>query len=598
MSPLVVSQVVPSDRVLFDVVVFDEASQVLPPEAIPAILRGRQVVVTGDSRQLPPTTFFSSISETAADAAAEPGAALDTGADTAADGADAAAGSVPPAEPLPDRVTDDMESILDTMVSLLPAPHGSRTLAWHYRSRDERLIAFSNAQPSLYDRTMTTFPGVAGTDTLGHVLVRWRPPQAPGRDSALDDEVAAVIDVIRDHARLRPEQTLGVITMGIEHADRVTEALRLARAEDRELDRFGASHEHEPLFVKNLERVQGDERDAIILTVGYGKGPDGRMRYRFGPLLQQGGERRLNVAITRARSRMTVVSSFTAEDLADDRLRSEGGRMLKRYLAYAASGGTDLGTWASERGEPDGFEADVLRRLTAAGLPVTPRLGASGAWIDVAVADPHDSGRFLLAVETDGEVYRSASSVRDRDRLRPEHLERLGWVHARIWSTDWYRDPDREVARVLGLWRSARSPVSSPVPAAPPPPPPPPPPPSPTPLPPSPLAPPSSPPPPSPSSPPLAPPPGPPPPPSPSASAPSAPGRTGPRPVIVPGRSIDAYSPYELEQLLRWIRSDTLLRTDEELLDLAIEELGFRRRGTRIVAALEAAIRRTAPGQP
>ncbi len=668
MSPLVVSQVLPSDRVLFDVVVFDEASQVPPPEAIPAILRGRQVVVTGDSRQLPPTTFFSSISETTGDADAEPGADAATDAETDAD----ASVQVAHAAPLPDRVTDDMESILDTMVSLLPAPGGSRTLAWHYRSRDERLIAFSNAQPSLYDRTMTTFPGVAGADSLSHVLVRWRPPQAPGRDSAVDDEVAAVVDLIRDHARLRPGQTLGVIAMGIEHAERVTEALRLARAEDRELDRFAASHEHEPLFVKNLERVQGDERDAIILTVGYGKGPDGRMRYRFGPLLQQGGERRLNVAITRARSRMTVVSSFAAEELAEDRLRSEGGRMLKRYLAYAASGGTDLGTWATEPGEPDGFEADLRRRLAGAGLPLTPRLGASGAWIDVALADPEQPDRFLLAVETDGEVYRSASTVRDRDRLRPEHLERLGWVHARVWSTDWYRDPDREVRRIVDLWRSAhRAAVERLASAAsmiPPPPPPPPPsssPPSSSPPPSSPSSPPSglqatsgptlwaspaasgpepgpasgsvsgpasgpvsgperataatnpgrphtgtvgpvtSPPRPSstsigstaasgstaaPVSPvaPASPPPPPPPPP---------PTRTGSRPVIVPGRSIDAYSPYELEQLLRWIRSDTLLRTDEELLELAIEELGFRRRGSRIVAALEAAIRRTAPEQ-
>jgi hypothetical protein len=665
MSPLVVSQVLPADRALFDVVVFDEASQVQPPEAIPAILRGRQVVVTGDSRQLPPTTFFSSISETVGDLAPErpsgsetdaeaetvDAGAVDTGAVRAGtiegpSGALEAVAPVEPEAPLPDRVTDDMESILDTMTALLPAPQGARTLAWHYRSRDERLIAFSNAQPSLYDRTMTTFPGPAGAEVLTHVLVRWRPPQAPGRDSALDDEVARVVELVREHARRRPGETLGIITMGLEHADRVGEALRLARAEDRELDRFAASHEHEPLFVKNLERVQGDERDAIILTVGYGKGPDGRMRYRFGPLLQQGGERRLNVAVTRARARMTVVSSFAAEELDDARLRSEGGRMLKRYLAYAASGGADLGAAALRPGAPDGFEDDLLRRLTEAGLPATARLGTSGAWIDLALADPADPERFLVAVETDGAVYRSASTVRDRDRLRPEHLERLGWVHTRVWSTDWYRDPEAELRRLREVWESARrtDPTATAAQGAdgrsllPPPPPWPP---GSAPsgsvsagsgsptsaLPgsaPSGSAPPGS------ASPGSSPsgswlsgsspsgsaPSGPAASSAPSSGAPSgSPGKaqhmvdpatppppppapprpTVPRPVIVPGRSIDAYSPYELEQLLRWIRSDTLLRTDEELLERAIEELGFQRRGSRIVAALTAAIRRTAP---
>jgi hypothetical protein len=320
--------------------------------------------------------------------------------------------------------------------------------------------------------------------------------------------------------------------------------------------------------------------------------------------------------------------------------------MLKRYLAYAASGGADLGAAALRPGAPDGFEDDLLRRLTEAGLPATARLGTSGAWIDLALADPADPERFLVAVETDGAVYRSASTVRDRDRLRPEHLERLGWVHTRVWSTDWYRDPEAELRRLREVWESARrtDPTATAAQGAdgrsllPPPPPWPP---GSAPsgsvsagsgsptsaLPgsaPSGSAPPGS------ASPGSSPsgswlsgsspsgsaPSGPAASSAPSSGAPSgSPGKaqhmvdpatppppppapprpTVPRPVIVPGRSIDAYSPYELEQLLRWIRSDTLLRTDEELLERAIEELGFQRRGSRIVAALTAAIRRTAP---
>lgn len=311
MSPLVVSQVLPAQAGLFDVVVFDEASQIQPADAVGPLLRGRQAVVAGDPRQLPPTTFFLT-------------------SDGDRDGDD------------DDSLTANLESVLDAMTVLLPPPIGTRTLNWHYRSHDERLIAFSNAQPSLYDWSLTTFPGVTGDDCLRHFLVPIE-PGTPGQEESVAREVAAVVELILEHALERPEESLGVIAMGIKHAERLAEMLRRARAERPDLDAFFDENATEPFFVKNLERVQGDERDAIILTIGYGKTADGRMLYRFGPIGQQGGERRLNVAITRARHRMSVVSSFSASDMDPARLRSEGPQMLQRYLQYAS------GTYSTPR---------------------------------------------------------------------------------------------------------------------------------------------------------------------------------------------------------------------------------------------------------
>ncbi len=516
MSPLVVAQLLPPG-VLFDVVVFDEASQITPADAVPALLRGRRAVVAGDAKQLPPTAFFVAAARDEEEDEADPaGAAL----------------------------THDLESVLDVMAALLPAPEGTRTLAWHYRSRDERLIAFSNAQPALYDWQLTTFPGVSAASCLRHVLVPWQPGTDASESAAA--EVDHVVELVREHGRDHPDETLGVIAMGITHADRIEEAIRRAAAADPVLDAFVADRPTEPFFVKNLERVQGDERDSIILSVGYGKTADGRLLHRFGPLNMAGGERRLNVAITRARSRMTVVSSFTAADLDESRLRAEGAKMLRAYLAYAESEGRDLGAVARLKPPLDGFERDVVARLAAAGVPAVAQHGESGRWVDVAVGHPSGDGRFVLAVEADGPGYGAIPTARDRDRLRAEHLGRLGWAHHRVWSSAWFRDPDAEVARIVAAWRAAAADADAePAAAAPPP--------------------------------------------AARVSSSDA-GRSLPRPRITRGQPIDEYTHAQLVELVRWIESDTLLRTTEELQDAVIEELGFKRRGTRIVAAVDAAI--------
>ena len=264
-----------------------------------------------------------------------------------------------------------------------------------------------------------------------------------------------VVELVIDHVSEHPEESLGVITIGFQHADRIVEMLRRARRDDPTLDEFMAEGAHEHLFVKNLERVQGDERDAIILSVGYPKLPDGRVSHNFGPINQSGGERRLNVAITRARSRMTMVSSFGSADLDPNKLNSEGAKMLARYLAYTESGGTDLGPNVKKHPPLNPFEVDVLTRLTAAGIPLVAQYGVSGYWIDFVAQHPTQPGRMVLAIEADGASYHSSKTARDRDRLRQQQLENQGWVFHRIWSTEWFHRHEAEIERAKEAYRRA-----------------------------------------------------------------------------------------------------------------------------------------------
>ena len=250
-----------------------------------------------------------------------------------------------------------------------------------------------------------------------------------------------------------PQQSLGVIALGIKHAERIDAALRDALAGHPDLEGFFAEDTAEPFFVKNLERVQGDERDAIILSIGYGKHPDGRMRYQWGPLLRDGGERRLNVAATRAKHRLTLVSSFASTDVDPDRVTKAGARLLADYLEYAGSGGSVAE--ASGRSELNSFEADVRDRLAACGITVVPQYGVGGYRVDFAATHPDDASRMVLAIETDGASYHASRSVRDRDRLRGEHLQRLGWSFHRLWSTNWFQNPQAEVARLRDAYQQA-----------------------------------------------------------------------------------------------------------------------------------------------
>ncbi len=434
MSPLMVSQVLPATR-QFDVVIFDEASQIIPADAIGSIIRGHQVVVAGDDRQLPPTNFFRQVGDGGDEAAEDDESLLSFGA--------------------------GFESVLDALRPLLP----TAPLGWHYRSRDERLVAFSNTH--IYGGALTTFPGVFRDDCLRHVVVAQSPE--PGQEVSVTAEVHKAVELILEHARSRPRESLGVIALGIRHAERIDTALRAALAEHPDLEDFFAEDSAEPFFVKNLERVQGDERDAIILSIGYGKHPDGRMRYQWGPLLRDGGERRLNVAATRAKHRLTLISSFSSHDVDPERVTKAGARLLADYLEYADSGGT--AAQASGGAELNPFEADVRDRLAACGITVVPQYGVGGYRVDFAAAHPEDAGRMVLAIEADGASYRESGSVRDRDRLRGEHLQRLGWGFHRLWSTNWFQNPQAEVAKLRDAYRravaAADPPAAAPRPATP-----------------------------------------------------------------------------------------------------------------------------------
>ena len=319
-------------------------------------------------------------------------------------------------------------------------------------------------------------------------------------------------------------------------------AERIADIAPASLDFMASFSENEKFFVKNLERVQGDERDAILVSIGYGKNPEGKMLYRFGPINQDGGERRLNVAVTRARSRIGVISSFSSVDIDPARLKSAGAEMLRDYLRYVESGGTDLGRRTRPSVELNPFERDVRDRLTAAGLDLECQVGASGFWIDFAAKHPSELGRYVLAIEADGAMYHSSETARDRDRLRQEHLERLGWKFHRIWSTDWFRDRDGEVDRAVLAFNAALVEPEAPN--------------RPTPV-------------------------------RPKHAAHdvsggdgtdvSGTGRIGPKPFWPDGRPITEYLRRDLVRLINWINSDGRLRTEEEIIAIAIDELGYER---------------------
>lgn len=424
-SPLSVSQLLDGSRRHFDLVVFDEASQILQEEAVPALYRAEQVVVAGDRHQLPPTTFF------ARDLEEE----------------DEIPDSIEAGEPV--AAIGGYESLLDTLEAFLPV----RLLEWHYRSEDERLIAFSNAH--VYDGRLVTLPSARSHEAIRHILVP-HDPALGGQEESASREVEEVVRQVIQHAETRPDESLGVITMGIKHRNRVQAAL------DRELDRrpdladFFSLDREERFFVKNLETVQGDERDAIILSIGYGKTANGDLPHRFGPLTQDVGYRRLNVAITRAKRRMCVISSFSHDEIDLNRSGSRGVQLLKAYLEYAASGGTRLPE-VERAGEVslNPFEADVRDALEARGVKIRPQFGVSRYRIDLVAMHAEKPGRPVLAIECDGASYHSSATARDRDRLRQVHLERLGWRFHRIWSTDWFYRREEEIERAIAAYKEA-----------------------------------------------------------------------------------------------------------------------------------------------
>ncbi|MFF9778932.1 DUF3320 domain-containing protein [Streptomyces sp. NPDC013978] len=421
MSPLTVSQFLPPNFE-FDVVVFDEASQVLPQDAVNSVYRGKALIVAGDQKQLPPTSFF------------------------------AAGGDSDDGDEWDEDATDGFESILD-MCKASGVLRGL-PLRWHYRSRHENLIAFSNHD--FYDNSMVTFPGALeqGPD-IGVEFIKADGVYDRGGSSDNPIEAMKVAQRVIHHFDTRPEHTLGVVALSKAQAEAIEEAVLKARAARPDLDHHFTESRLDGFFIKNLETVQGDERDVIILSIGYGPDHRGKLLSTFGPINREGGWRRLNVAVTRARRRMEVVASFHGGDLPDSANKSV--RHLKRYLQYAQHGPAILQT---EAADPDAapespFEEEVIDVLRGWGYEVQPQVGVAGFRIDMAVRHPGALGTYALGIECDGAMYHSSRAARDRDRLREAVLRDLGWKLHRIWGTDWYRNRREAMARLRAAVEAA-----------------------------------------------------------------------------------------------------------------------------------------------
>ena len=435
MSPLSVAAYLAPGAVRFDLVVFDEASQVKPVDAFGALLRADRAVVVGDSKQLPPTSFFDAL---AGDADPD-------------DDASAAA---------------DVESVLGLFRSKR-APE--RMLRWHYRSRHESLIALSNY--AFYDGGLVTFPSPDRDRTALGLRYHHLPDTVydRGGTSTNRGEARAVAQAVQRHALEHPDLSLLVATFSRAQQVAVWEEVDALAREDATLGALLARADTpEPFDVKNLENVQGDERDVVFLSVGYGRDADGNVSMNFGPLNREGGERRLNVLITRARMRCEVFTNLDPDDLGAS--SRAGVAAFKQYLAFAKTGRLDTAV-APVRAPDSSFEQAVAAALRARGYEVEAEVGTGTYRIDLAVRDPERPGRYALGVECDGPTYASALTARDRDRIRPSVLEGLGWRLHRAWSPDWFRDPEGEAARAAdaiqaGIAAAETPPAPSP-PAAP-----------------------------------------------------------------------------------------------------------------------------------
>ena len=439
MSPLAVSQYLPrgvneSDTLAFDSVIFDEASQVFPEDAIPAIARGRQCIVVGDQQQLPPSSFFRK------------GEADDDDADDDA--------------PTTENRLVGVESILDVLVGMSGAGVNAVHLGVHYRSQHDTLIRYSNHY--FYDDRLLTFPSASctrpGLGIRSIYLPDARFEAGGSRTNRMEAE--RVVQAVFELMETQPStESIGVVALSRPQADLIQELIDLRRLSDRRFDERFAEQANERFFVKNLENVQGDERDHVILSIGYGPTTaSGAVPNRFGPVNTVGGHRRLNVAVSRARRSMTVVHSLRPDDIHSE---MQGAQLLRRYLEFMQNAEVSIEgalTLAPEGEAESPFEEAVGRELEQRGYRIQRQVGCAKYSIDLAVVSEDGSG-FDLAIECDGATYHRSPSARDRDRLRQEILERLGWrgrIH-RVWSTAWIRNPQAEISAIERSIQRVRS---------------------------------------------------------------------------------------------------------------------------------------------
>ena len=420
MSPLSVSTFLDPQKISFDTIIFDEASQIFPQDAVGAIYRGKQLIVVGDSRQMPPSNFFNT--------------SMDFDDD------DEEIGDI-----------NDFESILDVCSSVFT----TERLAWHYRSHYEQLIAFSNL--NFYNNNLVTFPS-SSQDQKGIGVDYYYVEGVFDRKSRTNKiEAQFVVDLIYQNIEEHPNRSLGVVAFSIAQQNLIDKLLMKRREADPSYEWFFKGESAEPFFIKNLETVQGDERDTIIFSVAYAKDSQGRFIQNFGPLNREGGERRLNVAVTRAKDNVQLVASIHYTDINLTNTGSEGVRLLRAYLDYAENGEKALEraiTVSSEDKFDSYFEQEVCDFLRDHGYTVDTQVGCSGYRIDLGLRKP-DSSNYLMAIECDGATYHSSKNARDRDSLRQRVLENMGWKFYRIWSTDWYRNKKVEKERLLQAAKDA-----------------------------------------------------------------------------------------------------------------------------------------------
>ena len=413
MSPLSVAQYLEPGKINFDLIVMDEASQIKPEDALGAIARGSNLVIVGDRNQLPPTTFFDRINENYDD---EETTAI-----------------------------EDTDSILD----ICRTTYRSRRLRWHYRSEHESLIDYSNRE--FYDSNLIVFPSPTRSDDRLGIRSHYIKGAAYSKGKNLA-EAQSIVTAIIQHFESSPEISLGVATLNKEQRDLIEDLLDKKRKQDSWLDNIlkETEEKEEPFFIKNLENVQGDERDVIFISFTYG--PDastGKVYQRFGPILGEVGWRRLNVIFTRAKKRVEVFTSMLPTDIILTESSARGARVLRDYLDYALNGKSrDFGEITKKEPDSD-FEIAVARILHSYGYKTAFQVGVAGFYIDIGVVHPERESDFILGIECDGATYHTGKSVRDRDRLRQEILEQKGWRIHRIWSTDWFKNRAKEIEKLI-----------------------------------------------------------------------------------------------------------------------------------------------------
>lgn len=410
MSPLSVSTFLRGTNMMFDTVIFDEASQVKPENAIGAIFRAKQFIVTGDKEQLPPTNFFQNVDDDENN-------------------------------PEENYDTSSFDSILEVSSSFI----SPIKLRWHYRSKFEELIRPSNKE--IY-KDLITFPSTSGAKSYEGIKYEY----VNGLYSERKNEVEAdkVINILADIIETYGlSKSVGVVTFNNEQQLLIERKINHFRRTHAHYEEFFTNNEQEPFFVKNIETVQGDERDIIIISIGYGPDGKGKISMNFGPLNQANGYRRLNVAVTRAKTCLVLVTSIRGTDIDLNRTESRGARFLKHYLEYAEFGEDDKVDTLDDLADFDSpFEVDVYNELINLGYDVRKQVGCSGYRIDLAVINPKNPSNYLVGIECDGATYHSSKSVRDRDRLRQQVLEDRNWIIYRIWSTDWIKNRKTQIEKL------------------------------------------------------------------------------------------------------------------------------------------------------